>query len=270
MRTRTRQQRKRSNFQTFSRPQRILVIPDAHNPFMDMHCFNLILQVAKRFKYDFCVLLGDWNDHYSQSRFTKDPTRAQWVTLEYELGVGERNLERLTKALGKQCYKVITLGNHDMHFYRTIAERAPDYHFIIKDFDLYGCKRLGWHVVPYKDAFTLGKVSFTHDLERSGKTAALHAPRDMMGSYIFGHNHTLLSYVCGDKDNIPYLGLSLGWIGDFEKIDYRHKVRAKCDWTKCIGEGLIMEDGSFQIHPRVFLPGHRLIVGGQVFTSTHK
>lgn len=244
---------------------RILVIPDAHNPFMNMRLFEVLLDITTYFNYDICVILGDWGDSYDAGKFFMDPTRRLSAALELEHEVCTKHLDALTRTLGKDCLKFFCFGNHEVRIYNDIAQKCPNIWHMVQDHDLYGLDRLGWKTVPYKESVQLGHLRFTHDLGKYGQFAAFHAPRDTMASFIIGHLHRVMWGAVGDYNDTPYLYCSAGWIGDVDQLNYRHRDMARSQWRNAILDGYITKEGFAQINPHVWLPGNHFIIGDKDF-----
>lgn len=76
---------------------RILIIPDTHVPYHDERAWQLLLQVARAFGFDYVIILGDFIDCYSVSSHSKSPSRVRLVRLEAD--AGKKKLSEITNAL---------------------------------------------------------------------------------------------------------------------------------------------------------------------------
>ena len=183
-------------------------------------------------KPDFVVILGDFFDGYAVSQHRKDPSRRAHIVDEI------REAQKLLSLFDDCKEKYFIEGNHEWRLPRYLMDFAPEaYELLIAetDNDLFGVKRSGWHVTPYMETLQLGKLNITHDLDKAGETAINDAMASFMDNVIIGHTHLLRYVVKGTAFGVPHLGASFGWLGDVEKIDYRHRVKAHRDYVQGFG-----------------------------------
>lgn len=210
---------------------RRLFIPDLHSPHHDSVAYNLMLDYAQDFKPDEIVILGDWFDCYSVSRFDKSPERMV-LALEDELAVGIDLIQALmTRLKPKHLYFVE--GNHENRITRYVKAHAPLIHKIIPPLhELFELPRKS-SFIPYGEFLELGNLSICHGIKvgRQSTTQML----DMLSKdVLYGHTHRLqqsTKRLYGGKTVSAY---SCGWLGRYDEVDYA----AHPDWAHGFGVGV--------------------------------
>lgn len=215
--------------------ERILFIPDCHIPYHDEYAFQLMLDAAKGFKPDHVIILGDFIDMYSVSAHDKNPQRA--LKLEWELAETIKCLQKVKKLGAKN--NVFIAGNHCDRLERYMMSKAPELFDQVKIENLLALKGNGFQYIPYKDHYKIGKVYVTHDTGKAGKHAHLKSMADFGKSVILGHTHVMSYTIQGTAEGDHHVGAMFGWLGDFEKVDYMHKIKAKVDWSHGFGIGYL-------------------------------
>lgn len=238
--------------------RRVLLIPDTHAPYHDEKAFQLMLRAGRVLQPDIVVVLGDFADFYAVSSHSKNPERA--ADLEYEVGIVKEKIREVEKLnAGTNVY---VAGNHEDRLSRYLSDRAPALFKTVQIPEVLELKER-WHYVPYKATYRLGKVHITHDVGTAGRNANRQAMDAFQGSAIIGHTHRMEYSVIGRVDGPPTLGVMLGWLGDFSKIDYMHQVKARRDWVHGFGIGFLEPDGILHVQP-VPIVNDRVCIMGQV------
>jgi predicted phosphodiesterase len=102
---------------------RIGVIADVHIPYHDAAALELAVSYLKDCGIDQLVILGDWMDFYSISRFDKE--RPLNNDLSVEITAGREGLEWV-----RECFPDIPIkwkeGNHDDRLKRFIRKKVPE------------------------------------------------------------------------------------------------------------------------------------------------
>lgn len=236
---------------------RVLLIPDCHIPYHDQKAFTVMLKAAEVFKPDTIIILGDWMDFYCLSEFDKHPGRAS--QLDQELQVGNECLTLLDR-LGA-TKKVYIAGNHEDRLDRYLARRAPEFHGMVKLEETLKLRERGWQFVPYKQHYKLGEIYLTHDTGRAGRYAAYQSMTDVGDNTVIGHTHRLSYVIEGNAKGKAHVGAMFGWLGDFEKVDYMHSIRAKRDWAHGFGVGYVEPNGVVHLRPIPIVEGACVIDG---------
>jgi predicted phosphodiesterase len=241
---------------------RILVCPDAHHPFVDQLAWRTFLAAAREWRPDVLVIIGDFIDCYSVSSHTKDPARK--VHFSDELAAANAALDEIDALRIPRV--IFTEGNHETRLSRAVADRAPEFHGLVDMRDLLRVAARGYEWVPYKQWVRVGKIAFTHDVERAGVNAARQSLVDFGGNLVFGHTHRGGVVYQGTVDGDQHVCLNVGWLGDYDSIDYKHQARARRDWQHGFGVVILDETGCGWCEFVPILSG-RCIVGGRVVSG---
>jgi predicted phosphodiesterase len=85
-----------------------------------------------------------------------------------------------------------------------------------------------------------------------------------------GNTHRLSYEIENSALGVPHLAAMFGWLGDFDKIDYMHRVNARTKWSHGFGYGLIDEKtGVFHITPTPIIERkgvYSCMINGKVYT----
>lgn len=216
--------------------KRIAVLSDVHVPFHDAKSYELFIKVAKSWKPDILVIIGDFCDFHAVSSHLKTPGHESFLQ---EVLVANKELDKITD-LAKRT--IFTAGNHCNRLERFLKERAPELYGIVSVEELLELKRRKIEYYPYQQEVTVGNVSFVHDLGYAGVNASRQMAAAYPGNIVFGHTHRFNSFTMGNLKHETYTAWNIGWLGDPKKIDYLPSVKVKTDWTK--GFMLIYMDDS--------------------------
>lgn len=202
------------------RLHRTLIIPDTHAPYHSERAWRTAMKAAHALKPDRIVCIGDFVDCYSISRYPKSAARKHKLKPEIE---SARALLRQLERIGASEL-VFCEGNHEWRLERYINERAPELFGLI---DIRSLLHLdSWRWVPYQSWVTYGKISYSHDVGRSGVYAGRQTLAEFGGNIVFGHTHrggvTYESTVRGEHR----VALNVGWLGNPWEIEYAHRASA--------------------------------------------
>jgi predicted phosphodiesterase len=214
----------------------ILIVPDVHAPYHDQRAWELLLRVRDELKPGRIICTGDFFDFYAVSSHRKDPRRAQM--LRDEIAIAGKMMKELSP-------DVFIMGNHEDRLERYLCDYAPALMGLVGFEELVMAPTL----VQYKDFYQLGKVAFTHDLDYTGPYVAQRALSDAQHSIVVGHAHRLSMCVEGDINGTPKVSACFGWLGDADKADYMHRLKAKRQWSLGFGIGYQQEDGVVFLEP---------------------
>jgi hypothetical protein len=120
--------------------------------------------------------------------------------------------------------------------------------------DLFGYRDGKWEVVPYMTDTQIGKLNITHDIGLSGMTSTRRTMLDYGDNSVIGHNHNFQYFVEGNAKGVTHVGASFGWLGDRAKVDYKHQMKARKEWTLGFGTGIHRPDTG-----AVYLTGHPIL-----------
>lgn len=237
--------------------KKYLLIPDCHVPFHDRAAFRLALRAAKAIKANNAVVLGDFLDFFAVSSHPKDPSRKQ--DLQAEIDAGNAALDEIDSVCrGERIY---IEGNHEERLQRYLTDKAPALFRTLSLPKLLNVTKRGWKFVPYRDHVRVGRMFFTHDCGKAGRSANIDAMNAFQGNVVIGHNHRMSYNVEGSARGKPHLGATLGWLGDFSQLDYGHKIRAQRDWVHGFGVMYVEPGGNVHVTPVPIVDGKCLVEG---------
>lgn len=125
---------------------------------------------------------------------------------------------------------------------------------------------LGYKFVPYKHYYEIGKVSLTHDLGPSGRSAAQQNLDIFQDNIITGHTHRLSYIIEGNARGTKHLSTTLGWLGDAEYIDYEHRAKIKRFSALAFGLLYTDSDGIGYVVP-VPIINYKCVVEGKLYVG---
>lgn len=243
---------------------KVLFVPDLHAPYHHAASWNCMLDVAEKWMPDVCVVLGDFGDFASVSTYIRDPRTA--LSLADEVVGINAELDRLDRALkrGRCRTKYFLLGNHEQRLAAYTQRLAPELWPYVGVEDMLKLDKRRWRVTQYKDSLPFGKLRISHDVGRAGVNAARQSVQDVAKSIVIGHTHRLQVHYQGNQTGERHVGASLGWLGDPERIDYRHRDLVRRDWQHGFGFARFNASGNFWLVP-VPIIGGRCVVEGEVY-----
>lgn len=241
-----------------------------HVPYHDARAWRLIMQVVSAFEFEWMAFLGDFLDCYAVSVHSKDPGRANKATVLNEAAVGRRLLREVELKVpsgslphvGKR--RKYLLGNHEVRLERYIHDNAPALAGVTSIEELLQLGEHDWQVVQYKDHTRAGKLYMTHDVGKSGPGAAAHAVKTFQHNTVIGHTHHFEQVIEGNAEGVPHMGITLGWLGDVNKVDYMHRIKARRDWVLMFGVAYVAPNGWTYVTP-VPIVGYTAVVEGILF-----
>jgi hypothetical protein len=252
---------------------KILLIPDVHAPYHDKRAFACALAVARGWRPDVTVCLGDFADNARISRYRIDPRKM--LSFKDEVVGARVCFEELDDAVtaGGCTTKEFLQGNHDLRMQNYVLDRAPDLIELpgVDWDDQLGIKELGWKFTAYKESIQYGKLRLTHDVGRAGINAARQSVVDMGASVGIGHTHRLQVHYIGQLDGDRHVGATFGWLGDPLAISYRHRDSVKRDSIHGLGVVHMLCDGSglFWLQAVPIIKG-QCVIDGVLYSATDR
>ena len=233
---------------------KVIALPDVHFPFQDKRAFALALKIIDWVKPDLTVILGDWCDAYSISRYTKSPLRDN--KLKHEVDAARAGIKAL-RAISPEI--VFLQGNHELRLDKFIAERCPELFGLVSMRELLGIESKEWH--EYQHVFRLGKMSYVHDLGYSGANALARTVAACGTNVTMGHLHSAGVHYAGTMDGERHVGVLSGWLGDRKFIDYASPATTQ-NWQ--LGLTLVQYDNRMNAHAQFipFVGGKACVNGG--------
>lgn len=211
--------------------ERILFVPDTHAPYHDKKAWKLLMKVFNTLDFDWVVVMGDFGDFYATSQHSKDPRREK--NLKKELAIPREMLLEF----GSVKNKIFCKGNHENNLERYIEKVSPELHGLVSVESALGLEK--WKVIEYKQDYKIGRLYITHDVGYSGVNSTRSSMVAYMDNVTVGHSHRLQYMVEGNAKGIAHIGVSFGWLGDVDHIDYTHRLRARKDWALGFGIGYL-------------------------------
>ena len=237
----------------------ILFVPDTHVPYHDKRAWRLMLAVARTLKPKHILVLGDFIDCYAVSSHSKSPDRARHLIAE--VNCAKKCLAELRACAAPSARCVFIAGNHEDRLGRYIADKAPEL-FGLVDIPSILDLQPSWLYVPYKDTYRLGRLYATHDVGYAGRYGAQRLLDTFQHSVVGGHTHRLSYIVEANVVGEAHVAATFGWLGDFEKIDYMHRGKARKEWAHGFGIGwLDTQTGAVHIVPVPIVKGKVVVQG---------
>jgi predicted phosphodiesterase len=168
---------------TKNKLKKILIVSDAHHPFVDKKAWQLLLNVGKDQKPDAILIQGDFADFYSVSSHSKDANRLN--SFEDEVAAVNKALDELDALGAKE--KHFVAGNHEDRLQRYLNDKAPELNSFVTIPQLFNLKKRGWKYTPYKQSVQIGKLNATHDVGSAGKNAIFQALSTFQHNVVQGH-----------------------------------------------------------------------------------
>jgi hypothetical protein len=236
-------------------------MPDLHAPYHCPEAFGCFLAVCRGWRPDTCVSLGDLADFAEVSAHAKNPKRR--IPFKQEAEGVNAALDQLDAALkaGGCTDKRWLEGNHETRLARYVASHSPELDGIVDWRDLLNADKRRWIVTPYKESLQLGHLRLTHDVGRAGVNAARQTLADVGESVAFGHTHRIQVTYQGTVGGRKLVGATLGWLGDPEAIDYRHKDQVRRDSIHGFGAVYMKHDGTFWLNAVPIINGECVLDG---------
>jgi predicted phosphodiesterase len=243
--------------------KKILIVPDTHAPYHDEAAWALMLKVAKAFKPDIGIHIGDLHDCYAISSYPKDPTRQ----FNHDTETASARDRRTELDELEMARKIFCEGNHEDRLPRYLMKRAPELFSTVTTDKLLQLTENDWELVPYQDSIKVGCVYYTHDTGSGGKYPTRIALETFQHSVVVGHNHRMEYHVIGDATGDHQVGAQFGWLGDVDKVDYLHRIKVKRLWSLGFGLGYMDEKTGVTHLVPVPIVNYKVNVAGKEFKA---
>jgi hypothetical protein len=165
---------------------------DEHVPFHDMRAIELAMKIAEDFKPHIIPAGSDGMDHYSISKYDKDPVRVKEYTLQSEIDMWH-TIERGWNSVARGAHRPYIEGNHEDRRRRYLWSHPELFGLrALSPTNLYELDKLG--IVHYKeDEFLVGDTLFHHGT-RVSKYSAYTAKNELFElahavNSVTGHTH---------------------------------------------------------------------------------
>lgn len=235
--------------------KKIIAIPDVHAPYQNDAAFQTALKLAKWYKPDRIVILGDFLDCNPLSSHSPDSIahRAS-VSMAHEFGVGNKLLDSIASI----CQDIVYLeGNHE---YRvdSYLDKNPEVKGLIepeKGLCFRERRAAGQKIkhYEYNQCHREGNLYFTHGTYTGQHHAQKHV--SMYGrSLVYGHLHDVQMHTHASPIDVSckHAAISLGCLCDRNPSYMRN---APNRWVHCVGVAHIRDNGNFNIDPVIISDG---------------
>jgi predicted phosphodiesterase len=243
--------------------KKVLIFSDVHAPYHDKRAWNLMLKVAKAWKPDTIVSLGDFADCYAVSSHSRNPKMA--MEFGNEIKVCRSMLLQLD-ALGAQK-KIFLAGNHEDRLQRYVQDKCPELFDVISIPGILKLAESNWEYVPYRQFHRLGKLFMTHDVGGSGRFAHYKVGEVFQRNVVSGHTHRIGVAVEGNIEGKRHIAASFGWLGDVNAIDYMSKAKVIKDWSLGFGVAYMDETTGFIYLQAIPVVDYTVVFEGKKFTA---
>lgn len=191
---------------------KVLAIPDLHCPFQHKRAFDFVSKVAKDFKPNKVICLGDEIDAHGWSRYGREPDAPGQ---QDELQAAKEALQPFF-----QEFPNVTVchSNHTQRAAkRATAAGIPSQ--LLKEIRQALGAPPGW---TWQFSTTIDKVLYLHGDGYTGKNAAINCAERNRQSCVIGHvhSHASIHYLAGHKDKI--FGMCCGCLIDTQAIAFKY------------------------------------------------
>ena len=201
--------------------------------------FKALLIVAGEVKPRVCVDMGDGFDGATISRFPKLAWEKR-PSVKEELEANQAFYSEIAAALPKNCRKVRLLGNHDLRWMATLANKVPEFEGIV-GFDI-AALFPDWH---FARSLVLNDTLLCLHRFGSGVHAGYSNTVKAGVSTATGHDHKLEARPFTDMRGMRY-GIRTGTLADIYGPQFEYCEQQPVDW--CPGFVVVHFDGS-KIYP---------------------
>lgn len=240
-----------------------LIIGDTHIPYNDIRAFNSICRFANDFKFDGCVINGDFIDCFPISSHNKGSLALlQGKSMSKEYDAGKKSLKQLRSVIDGEIF--YNKGNHEDRIERWLAqadnavwsdELTLENGLRLSDFDI---KETG----KYPDGYVkLGHLYVTHGTA-GGDTPAKKHLMDYKVNILTGHLHTPQIYY-GATFGHPIASFVSGHLMD-ETSDAAKYMKAVNRWCKGFSIVYVEPNGNFNVQLIQFWDG-KFFYGGRQY-----
>lgn len=219
------------NVITKSSREDILVVGDLHAPFILAQYLEWCYELAKEYKTNKTIFIGDIVDGHSWSYHETD---VDGFSVGHELEAAKRQLALAYKLFPNVD---VTLGNHDLLIARKARTAGLSRHFIRDLGEVLNAPKT-WN---FQHEFKYNNVNYIHGSIGNAFTRA----KDSRTSTVQGHLHSqaFVQYSVSEKDSI--FGLQIGCGLDHSKYAFEYaKPMTK---KPIISAGLVLDNGTLPI-----------------------
>ena len=248
--------------------------PDTHVPFHDPQAVRTALKFTKAMRPDRFVIIGDFMDCMSVSKFKNKHAPGEVPTLQEEIEESNYLLDTIQGILPRACKRYYIGGNHEKRVEHYLWSNAAEIYNLKKNKEdilsipyLLNLNKRGYDYIPYEQSLRLDGVNIEHGdrvSQHSAYTAKAMLDRRRIPTVI-GHTHRAGTHYFTGMDETMF-SHEIGCLIDRNSPAASYSKNP--NWTQAIG---IMqhdpETGLTQVTPLV-MQNYRLIWQGKVVDNT--
>jgi len=217
--------------------ERVVIIPDAHHPYVDKAAWELMLTAIDVLDPDYGVIIGDFGDF---SAVSSHPRRPDERLLIRETDAVNIALDQV-QAAGPMPWRYME-GNHEDRLRLFKWSKAPELAGFAEVETILGFAERDMPYHRYHTFSNIGKVFFNHGW-RTGVNAARQTVLDSGRNIVVGHSHRGALATSGEIAGNHHFCLNVGWLGDLNAaLDWASPGAYK-DWQ--LGFGIVDIDGDY-------------------------
>jgi hypothetical protein len=215
----------------------VACVPDCHAPFVHKSSVEKGLDFLEYKQSEFCVILGDLWDCYSDATF---PRSYNLITPKEEHEQSRSWSEWFFKEIRRRCPRteiVLLLGNHDVRKLRNLYIKAPElehhFHDIHRKSFTFEGVHTHWNT---KEPFLIDDVGYIHGWLSKSFAHSNHFESNI----VHGHTHRL-SMTLREVDYRWRFSMECGYWGDPSSVPLSYPIARATNWRH--GMGFINEFG---------------------------
>lgn len=208
--------------------KRVLVIPDLQCPFEHADSVPFLKAVAKRYRTDTVVCIGDSMDFHAMSRWSPDPS-GYGPAEEYSRGI--KSMKAVYAAFPNA---VEVVSNHNARVAKRVFDAGIPEQFV-KGYEELMQYPPGWSVA---ECVEIDGVVYEHGHTQGGENAAKVLAKHNGQSTVIGHHHTHAGVQYMANRNHMIWGMNAGCLVDIDAYAFRYAREQKFKPT--LGCGVVI------------------------------
>lgn len=238
---------------------RVLIVPDTQVPNHDVDSWRVILSFAKYWKPTELIIMGDFVDLTSLSRYQKlSPLESH--NLDEEIKLGNQALDELGKVT-KQARKIYLLGNHEKRYeiykLNEWCKEVRHLNSMTSIEEELNLTKRGYKTIEYGGIYQKGFAIFTHGWFVNKYHSEKTLKRFFKNIY-YCHSHGWQVYSMLGLDGQPVEAVSCGCLC---KTDLTYLRGKPMDWVQMFAYFDFMNDGTYYAHFPKIINGNTYELG---------
>jgi hypothetical protein len=192
---------------------RVLCVPDLHSPYQHPHALDFLSDVARDFRPNKIVILGDEFDGHAFSVHPKEP---ELYSPGHEYDAALHFMKQLYKLFPSA---LVCLGNHTLRPWR-VAKAAGLPSRMLLDYNKLFEAPVTWR---YSDHWFIDGVKYEHgDKGGSGRNAIFKAMFENRCSTVIGHIHGWPQVIYSANEHGLIFGMNAGCLVDLDSLAFAY------------------------------------------------